>query len=75
MALRSLQESVDLVLRARVLNPKWREAMRQHGYKGAAEMAASVDYCFGWFATTATIRSGQWQELAQDLILEGTKTI
>ena len=70
VALRSLQESVDLVLRARVLNPKWREAMRQHGYKGAAEMAASVDYCFGWSATTATIRSGQWQELAQDLILE-----
>ena len=66
---RSLQETVDLVLRARVLNPKWREAMRQHGYKGAAEMAASIDYCFGWSATTAHIRPEQWQGIAKDLVL------
>ena len=69
VALRSLQETVDVVLRARVLNPQWREAMRQHGYKGAAEMAASVDYCFGWSATTASIRPAHWQALARDLVL------
>ena len=61
-----LQEMVDLVVRARVLNPKWRKAMRQHGYKGAAEIAASIDYCFGWSATTASIRPQQWHAIARD---------
>ncbi len=35
------------MFRARVVNPRWMEAMRRHGYKGAFEMAATVDYLFG----------------------------
>ena len=49
---RSLSEEIGLVVRSRVLNPKWQAAMRRHGYKGAAEMAATVDYLFAYGATT-----------------------
>ncbi|MGD9530502.1 MAG: cobaltochelatase subunit CobN, partial [Pseudonocardia sp.] len=48
---RSLHEETARVFRARVVNPRWIEAMRRHGYKGAFEMAATVDYLFGYDAT------------------------
>ena len=48
---RTLSEETTRVFRARVVNPRWLEAMRRHGYKGAFEMAATVDYLFGYDAT------------------------
>ena len=44
---RTLGEETRRVFRARVVNPKWIAAMRRHGYKGAFELAATVDYLFG----------------------------
>ncbi|WP_281689734.1 cobaltochelatase subunit CobN, partial [Pseudonocardia thermophila] len=48
---RTLHEETARVFRARVVNPRWIQAMRRHGYKGAFEMAATVDYLFGYDAT------------------------
>ena len=43
------------MVRARVVNPKWIGAMRRHGYKGAFEMAATLDYLFAFAATTGMV--------------------
>ena len=43
------------MFRSRVVNPRWVRAMRRHGYKGAFELAATVDYLFGWDATTGVV--------------------
>jgi cobaltochelatase CobN len=67
--IRTLREETVRVLRSRVLNPKWITAMREHGYKGAFEMAATVDYLFGYAATTGVVEPHQFQEVAQTLIL------
>jgi cobaltochelatase CobN len=48
---RALNEEAARVVRSRVLNPKWIGAMRRHGYKGASELAATVDFLFGYDAT------------------------
>ena len=48
---RSLAEEARRVVRSRVLNPRWIGAMMGHGYKGAFEMAATVDYLYGYDAT------------------------
>ncbi len=48
---RSLDEEIARVLRARVVNPKWIAGVMRHGYKGAFEMAATVDYLFAFAAT------------------------
>ncbi|MFN2608992.1 MAG: cobaltochelatase subunit CobN [Acidimicrobiales bacterium] len=48
---RTLSEEAARVVRTRVVNPKWIAAMQRHGYKGAFEMAATVDYLFGYDAT------------------------
>ena len=53
-----LEREFDKVLRSRVLNPRWIEAMQQHGYKGGFEMAASLDYLFAYDASTG--RAPDW---------------
>jgi cobaltochelatase CobN len=67
---RTLEEELIKVIRSRVLNPRWIDAMRDHGYKGAFEMAATVDYLFGYGATTNLIRDTHYQEIAQTLLLD-----
>ena len=54
---RSLEDEIGRVVRARVTNPKWILGVMRHGYKGAFEMAATVDYLFA-FAATAHAVSG-----------------
>jgi cobaltochelatase CobN len=68
--IRTLSEELNRVLRSRVLNPKWIGAMQRHGYKGAFEMAASVDYLFAYDATTDLIADYQYQQVSDALIFE-----
>jgi len=67
---RTLKEELNRVVRSRVLNPKWIGAMREHGYKGAFEMAASVDYLFAYDATTDLIDDYQYENIAESLIFD-----
>ncbi len=53
---RTLSEEVARVVRARVVNPKWIAGVMRHGYKGAFEMAATVDYLFAFAATARAVR-------------------
>ena len=50
--LHRLEKELDKVMRSRMLNPRWIEGMQQHGYKGAFEMGASLDYLFAYDAAT-----------------------
>ncbi|WP_207484132.1 cobaltochelatase subunit CobN [Arenibaculum pallidiluteum] len=52
---RTLQEEIARVVRARVVNPKWIRGVMRHGYKGAFEMAATVDYLFAFAATARCV--------------------
>ncbi|MBF0280139.1 MAG: cobaltochelatase subunit CobN [SAR324 cluster bacterium] len=67
---RTLSEEFNRVFRSRVLNPRWIEAMKKHGYKGAFEMAATADYIFGYDATCDVVADYQYEELAQKLFLD-----
>jgi len=67
---RTLHEETARVFRARVVNPRWIAAMRRHGYKGAFEMAATVDYLFGWDATTGVIADWQYETLTAEYVLD-----
>ncbi|GLQ52974.1 cobaltochelatase subunit CobN [Devosia nitrariae] len=53
---RTLEEEVARVMRARVVNPKWIAGMMRHGYKGAFEIIATVDYMFAFAATTGAVK-------------------
>jgi cobaltochelatase CobN len=55
--IRTLDDEIGRVVRSRVVNPKWIDGVKRHGYKGAFEMAATVDYLFAFAATTGAVRN------------------
>ncbi len=55
--IRTLDDEIGRVVRSRVVNPKWIEGVKRHGYKGAFEIAATVDYLFAFAATTGAVKS------------------
>ncbi|WP_333619650.1 cobaltochelatase subunit CobN [Dietzia sp.] len=67
---RSLLEETSRVIRARVLNPRWIAGMRKHGYKGAFEMAATVDYLFGFDATTQVVDDWTYEAVGRGYVLD-----
>ncbi|HKS43596.1 MAG TPA: cobaltochelatase subunit CobN [Amycolatopsis sp.] len=67
---RSLSEETARVFRARVVNPRWLAAMRRHGYKGAFELAATVDYLFGFDATAGVVDDWMYEQLSRSYVLD-----
>ena len=67
---RTLQEETTRVFRARVVNPRWIGAMQRHGYKGAFELAATVDYLYGFDATTGVVHDWMYETLAKEYVLD-----
>jgi cobaltochelatase CobN len=65
---RTLAEETARVFRARVVNPRWIAAMRRHGYKGAFELAATVDYLFGYDATAGVVEDWMYEQLVQSYV-------
>ena len=57
---RTLEEEIARVVRGRATNPKWIAGVMRHGYRGAAEIAATVDYLFAFAATTGAVRDHQF---------------
>ncbi len=72
--IRSLEDEIGRVIRARVVNPKWIDGVKRHGYKGAFEIAATVDYLFAFAATTGAVRNHHFDLIhAAYLENEGTR--
>ncbi|MHB8669104.1 MAG: cobaltochelatase subunit CobN [Acidimicrobiales bacterium] len=67
---RALAEEAARVVRSRVLNPRWIDAMRRHGYKGAFELAATVDYLFGYDATTGVIEDWMYERVTDAYVAD-----
>lgn len=67
---RTLGEETHRVFRARVINPRWMSAMRRHGYKGAFEMAATVDYLFGYDATAGVVDDWMYEKLSAEYVFD-----
>ena len=67
---RSLAEEAARVVRSRVLNPKWIGAMRDHGYKGAFELAATVDYLFGYDATARVVQDWMYERVTDAYVAD-----
>jgi cobaltochelatase CobN len=67
---RTLAEETRRVFRSRVVNPRWIAAMRRHGYKGAFELAATVDYLFGYDATAGVVADWMYEQLASSYVFD-----
>ncbi|GIK43171.1 MAG: cobaltochelatase subunit CobN [Chloroflexota bacterium] len=69
---RTLQQEAHRVFRSRVVNPKWIASIQRHGYKGALELAATVDYLFGYDATAQVVEDWMYEQTAQSYALDPT---
>ncbi len=67
---RTLAQETRRVFRSRVVNPRWIAAMARHGYKGAFELAATVDYLFGYDATAGVVEDWMYAQLAQAYVFD-----
>ena len=61
--IRALDEEIARVVRGRAANPKWIAGVMRHGYKGAFEIAATVDYLFAFAATTNAVKHHHFEQL------------
>ena len=70
LRIHALDREIDKVVRSRLLNPRWIEGMKQHGYKGAFEMGASLDYLFAYDATTGAVPDWCYEQIAERWLLD-----
>ncbi|MDZ4873028.1 MAG: Aerobic cobaltochelatase subunit CobN [Chroococcidiopsis cubana SAG 39.79] len=68
--IRDLKEEIAKVYRSRVVNPKWIAGVMRHGYKGAFEMAATVDYLFAYDATAHCVEDYMYQGIAEAYLFD-----
>lgn len=61
--IRTLSEEIGRVVRGRAANPKWIAGVMRHGYKGAFEMVATLDYLFAFSATTSAVGDHHFDQL------------
>ncbi len=68
--IKKLKEELLKVYRSRVINPKWIKGVQRHGYKGAFEMAATLDYLFAYDATTNLIDDFMYEGITESYLLD-----
>ncbi len=70
--IRDLKEEIGRVVRGRATNPKWLAGVMRHGYKGAFEIAATVDYLFAYAATTGVVEDHHFEALFEAYLQDET---
>jgi len=66
----TVEQELAHVMRSKVLNPKWLEGLKRHGYKGAQEISTQIDRIFGWDASTGAARQWMYDGYAQKFLLD-----
>lgn len=69
VTVRTLAEELRRVARAKILNPKWIESMKRHGYKGASEISKRVGRLYGWQATARAVDGAIFDDIARTFIM------
>jgi cobalamin biosynthesis Mg chelatase CobN len=71
--IRTLEQEISHVMRSRVVNPKWINGVKRHGYRGAFEIIATVDFMFAFAATTGAAKTHHF-DLAFEAFIEDDAT-
>ncbi|WP_461633159.1 cobaltochelatase subunit CobN [Labilibaculum euxinus] len=63
-----LNEETARIIRSRILNPKWIEGLKRHGYKGAQDVSYNMDNIFGWDATADIVEDWMYEEISDHFL-------
>ena len=69
VTVRDLADEIRRVVRTKLLNPKWIDGMKNHGYKGAGELGKRVGRVYGWEATTQEVDDWIFDDIARTFVL------
>jgi cobaltochelatase CobN len=69
VSVRTLTEEIRRVARAKILNPKWIEGMKEHGYKGAGEISKRVGRLYGWQATAKAVDGAVFDDITRTFMM------
>lgn len=58
------------IMRSRILNPKWLEGLKRHGFKGAQEISKSIDSFFGWDASAEVAEDWMYESVAENFLFD-----
>ncbi|WP_297773394.1 magnesium chelatase subunit H [uncultured Roseovarius sp.] len=67
---RTLADQVALETRSRSLNPKFHEALLNHGAEGVRQIEAHVTNTMGWSATTGQVEPWVYQRISETFVLD-----
>jgi cobaltochelatase CobN len=67
---RLLDEEVRFVFRSRILNPRWIEGLKPHGFRGVQEIMNTIEYTFGWDVTSDAIDDWEYQACAEHFLFD-----
>jgi magnesium chelatase subunit H len=67
---RTLADQVALETRSRSLNPKFYEALLDHGAEGVRQLEAHVSNTLGWSATTGQVDPWVYQRISETFVLD-----
>ncbi|MDD2709631.1 MAG: cobaltochelatase subunit CobN, partial [Verrucomicrobiae bacterium] len=70
VSVRTLGEEIRRVARAKLLNPRWIEGMKEHGYKGAGEISKRVGRLYGWQATAKAVDDAVFDDAARTFMMD-----
>jgi len=70
VGVRELSDEVRRVVRGKLLNPKWIEGMKQHGYKGLGDISKIIGRVFGWDATTESVDDWIFDDITRTFVLD-----
>jgi len=68
--IRTTAEEAKHVFRARLLNPKWINGLKRHGYKGAGDLSHMMDVVLGWDATAEVVENFMYDRFADKYALD-----
>ena len=68
--IRTVREELTRVVYSKLLNPRWIEEMRKHGYRGASELMKKIVHLYGWHATTGQVPDEIWNNIAQRYVMD-----
>ena len=67
---RDLADEIRRVVRTKILNPKWIEGMKKHGYKGAGDISKRIGWIYGWEATTNEVDDWIFDDITRTFLMD-----
>ena len=66
--IRTLSEEINRVVSGKLLNPRWIEGQKKHGYKGAGDISKRIGRVYGWEATTEAVEDWIFDDIVKTFI-------